>query len=682
MKHTIIAFFVLLFSFQSITAQQTYKAVRFKNYGLSAPEKLMALTLAGIVNRDSSRLFLENVFETWSYNQTDEKWGEIYTTYGKVEFEDITTMSALLEKFKNDIEGCITYDATATYGNFNGQSFLYQGEYAAMLGGLTNRLPVATSQLTKYPLYQSESVTVTDVFDGDADIVVTAHVENTAHEWNNTSKTPEEKYLSLVNWGKDNLLPRCNPHKFFIREITDFAIQQRMFQVDFAGTSSLDFYSMSTAKADILEYLLNYFHGKNPTTIFHIYGWISPEPMCQWLNAFGASFHESMQANISWHSAFPCDVETFTPPSKTVSHLPSLDAKHYITFIGSEGDASNWAIGLQAGAWLSTTRGEVPVNWGWNLHFFDLCRFVAKYYYETATENDGFVSVTTPLGYGYPDLWENDVWNNAIDSTRKLMDVFGVDVVYGYKHYASSGVMTFRGKTINNSFDFERYGDFQTDINCPLTMLFDPKLPLQKGVIKNNALMFNHCDDGSFYGESASASAMANRIASAVRLNKKPSFTIGGYQRFRQDNFGNRTDPTTHDMTLSMLKQVIYNLKAHPEIGAHVEIVTAQQFARLMKEQMDNPLGIGDEQVASFHLENYPNPFINQTIIAFELKQSAEVKIEVMDITGRVIEVLANEHYAAGFQQIEYNASHLKQGIYICKLTADGFTQTVKLMKQ
>lgn len=682
MKYISTLLFICLCILNNIFAQQTYKAVRFKNYGITSQEKLMVLTLAGIVNRESPRLFLENVFETWSYRETDEKWGEIYQNRGNVEFEDITSISTLLDKFSDDIEGCITYNGKAVYGNFSGQAFLYQGEFAAMLGGLTNRLPIADSDLDKYPLLQSDDVTVTDCFDGDADKVVTAHLELPGHAWNDDAKTTEEKYLTLLDYGIDNLLPLCNPEKFFIREITDFAVQQRMFQLDIAGTSSLDFYSMSTPKADILEHLLLYFKGKNPTNIFHVYGWISPEPMCQWISAHGASFHESMQANLSWHHVFPCEPQTYEPPSKQAASLPNLDAKHYITFVGSEGDASNWVIGFQAGAWLSESRGEVPVNWGWNLHFFDMFPFVAKYYYETATELDGFVSVTTPLGYTYPDLWQNDVWLEAIDSTRRLMDDFGVDIVYGYKHYAPSGELTFRGTTISNSFDFERYGDFQDAIGCPLTMLYDPKLPLQKPVVRNNALMFNHCEDGSFYGVSNSVINMASRIATSIKLQKRPSFTIGGYQRLRQDNFGNRTAPTDHDMSVGMLRQVMDKLKADENVGPHVEVVTAARFARLMQEQMDNPVGINQAENVSVQFSNYPNPIDNQTTIEFDLPFATALTIDVTDVSGRVVKIIDNGFYQKGRHKLTYNATYLHSGIYFCRLKSDNFSKSIKLLKK
>ena len=103
----------------------------------------------------------------------------------------------------------------------------------------------------------------------------------------------------------ERLLPRCNPHGFDIREITDFAVQRRFFQVNLAGTGDLDLSSMPAARADILERILEFMQGENPINVFHIYGWIRPEPMTQWFACFGVSFRETLLGNLSWHSSFP-----------------------------------------------------------------------------------------------------------------------------------------------------------------------------------------------------------------------------------------------------------------------------------------------------------------------------------------------------------------------------------------
>ena len=177
-----------------------------------------------------------------------------------------------------------------------------------------------------------------------------------------------------------------------------------------------------------------------------------------------------MLGNLSWRSSFPASNVSLAPPSIVNKDNIQVRDRYYLIFIGTEGDALNWNFGFRSGAWLSSQRGIVPVNWGWNFHMLNECPFVAQHYFQTATPNDGFMSVTSPLGYAYPDLWGNDVWNSAASDSRNLMNHFSVDKIYGYKHYAGSGTMVYRGKTINNSFNFVKYGQFQAAIQSPLTV--------------------------------------------------------------------------------------------------------------------------------------------------------------------------------------------------------------------
>lgn len=67
-KALIISFIAVL----SASAQAPYRAVLFDG-SLALPwAKLMALALAGIVHRDSTSLCLQNAYEPWGCNQTDE----------------------------------------------------------------------------------------------------------------------------------------------------------------------------------------------------------------------------------------------------------------------------------------------------------------------------------------------------------------------------------------------------------------------------------------------------------------------------------------------------------------------------------------------------------------------------------------------------------------------------------
>lgn len=672
-KITLLLFLLNTYSF-------AYDAVLYNGAGASSHDKYIALTIAGIVNRDSAQLYLLNVYETWSYNKTDEKWRDLYRSRGNVIFDSVATIAQLIEKFRPYIKGGITYDGNRYFSNFSGQYFKWQAEYASLIGGLTNRIPVTTASALQYNINIDDSVLVVDSFNDDTSLWVTGKLELPSHPWNNVGLTEEQRYLNLLNWGILNLLPRCNPSKFYIREITDFTIQQKMFQVNLAGTDGLDFNSMPSARADIIEDVLEFLHSKNPTSIFHIYGWIHPEPMAQWFAHFGSSFHETLLGNLSWHSAFLVDERVYIPKSTVRGDTSTVRDKYYLVFIGTEGDAANWNIGFQSGAWLSSMRGEVPVGWGWNLHLMDLCPFIASYYYDSATPNDGFLTVTSPLGYAYPDLWNDDVWNNAIDTTIYLMNNFNIKNFYGYKHYAPDGLIVYRGKTINNSFNFSRYGQFQSAVDAQLTFVFDPLLQTQRANTSYGTLIFNHVNDGSFYGDASNLTDMANRIINAIKTKPKPFFLLAGYQRLRQDEFSSRTDPSSVDINLPRLKQLVNLLKNDASIGQNIEVVTPEYFSVLLRKSLGLS-NVGESRIAADDfrlLQNYPNPFNPSTTVRFNLKGKTSIQIKIYNVIGEEVAFLVNDEFESGVHEIKWDAGQLSSGIYLINMNAGGVIKNIK----
>lgn len=96
------------------------------------------------------------------------------------------------------------------------------------------------------------------------------------------------------------------------------------------------------------------------------------------------------------------------------------------------------------------------------------------------------------------------------------------------------------------------------------------------------------------------------------------------------------------------------------------------------------PVGIApvsNEIPSSFSLmQNYPNPFNPSTNIRFSIPKSSHVKLTVYDGIGREIAVLADNKYEAGYYEIDFDGSLLSSGVYFYKLTAEGYTETKKMI--
>jgi serine protease len=77
---------------------------------------------------------------------------------------------------------------------------------------------------------------------------------------------------------------------------------------------------------------------------------------------------------------------------------------------------------------------------------------------------------------------------------------------------------------------------------------------------------------------------------------------------------------------------------------------------------------------------NYPNPFNATTTITFDLTTTCRVKLEVLDILGRSVKVLADNTFSAGSQSVSFDASGLASGTYVARLQARNLILTSKMV--
>ncbi len=78
--------------------------------------------------------------------------------------------------------------------------------------------------------------------------------------------------------------------------------------------------------------------------------------------------------------------------------------------------------------------------------------------------------------------------------------------------------------------------------------------------------------------------------------------------------------------------------------------------------------------------QNYPNPFNPATVISYQLSAARAVDLRVFDMLGREVAVLAQGVQSAGTYKVNFDASNLASGFYVYRLTAGGFTQSMKML--
>jgi predicted CXXCH cytochrome family protein len=94
-----------------------------------------------------------------------------------------------------------------------------------------------------------------------------------------------------------------------------------------------------------------------------------------------------------------------------------------------------------------------------------------------------------------------------------------------------------------------------------------------------------------------------------------------------------------------------------------------------------------DEPVPSTFVlkQNYPNPFNPSTIISFSLPGKSMVKVDVYDVTGKLISTLVNESMDRGTYSVTWDGNdsrgaRVASGVYLYKMQAGNFISTKKML--
>ena len=76
----------------------------------------------------------------------------------------------------------------------------------------------------------------------------------------------------------------------------------------------------------------------------------------------------------------------------------------------------------------------------------------------------------------------------------------------------------------------------------------------------------------------------------------------------------------------------------------------------------------------------YPNPFNNVTRVQYGLPEAVDMKIQIVDISGRLVETLHDGFCSAGHYSIVWNAGRFCSGIYFIRMEAGEFGSVRKVI--
>jgi hypothetical protein len=83
--------------------------------------------------------------------------------------------------------------------------------------------------------------------------------------------------------------------------------------------------------------------------------------------------------------------------------------------------------------------------------------------------------------------------------------------------------------------------------------------------------------------------------------------------------------------------------------------------------------------------QNYPNPFNPETTISYDLAEGSEVRLEVYNVMGQLVNTLVSEAQAAGRYRMRWSGQdafgrQVASGVYFYRLQTEGFKAVRKLM--
>jgi pectate lyase len=122
-----------------------------------------------------------------------------------------------------------------------------------------------------------------------------------------------------------------------------------------------------------------------------------------------------------------------------------------------------------------------------------------------------------------------------------------------------------------------------------------------------------------------------------------------------------------YSYTVDAVGDVAALVKANTGVGK-VTNLKSENIVQVAAQQKESGFGV------------YPNPFGGSATISFNLPENASVKIKLTDMSGRLIDEVANGTFVAGPNEVNYNKQGLKPGLYILTMETGTITEKVKMV--
>ena len=274
--------------------------------------------------------------------------------------------------------------------------------------------------------------------------------------------------------------------------------------------------------------------------------------------------------------------------------------------------------------------------------------FMYEHYGDTAyiktlikEQANGILGVRKTLAnLGYQESFE-DVFNQWVIANY-LDDTTYQNGKYGYKHY-----------NFTTSRPATNISTYPTDVKTSSVNAYASRnIKFNTSVAKPIKINFNGTDNSFFRVSLIMYNNTTDHIYDIVNI-PLDSYNDGS---FIADKFG-----------IDYNKIVMIVMNTDELLGDGESSAFTYQAVESTSDINDNLNEIPNQFILS---ANYPNPFNPTTTIEYTLPVDCNVKIEIFNPIGQIINVLLNNEQNKGRYNIQWDAGNLSGGVYYIKLTA------------
>ncbi len=278
--------------------------------------------------------------------------------------------------------------------------------------------------------------------------------------------------------------------------------------------------------------------------------------------------------------------------------------------------------------------------------------------------------------------------SGIVNKQRYLQPDLGYNTFYENRDGDHQGCVAAVGYfNLNPEFIDPRRGDYNLSVNSPCINSGDPDYPLDPDG--------SRADRGAFYHHLDNADAYFDLVTPWNMSDVELGFVTFGWEYF-QDNYtygliiqvGNESTAFTTPRTkysLDLLELDFIDLETEKltwwveAIGVEDTIKSRERFElALYPNSIDNDV---TEIADNFGLyAAYPNPFNAQTRITYDLPNSANVKLSILDLSCRTVDVLEQGMRTHGQHRLIWDGSGFVSGTYFVRLSAGGVYYNQKLV--